>query len=199
MFNDVSEEKPNYRKTILWALAFFAAMFGIPIIGYQMAFPQVMIMAGMVFAMLLLIPMVRSSMKENAKHGLASNALRAYNRRMFIWSFAYIVALFFSIWVYNSYAPQGPALWVIAVLPALPIFYFIWTMGRYLQDESDEYIRMKNVGVGIIATGFLLGIAALWGFLETFELVPHIPSWMAVPVWAFGLGLGQCVNKIRGL
>ena len=37
----------------------------------------------------------------------------------------------------------------------------------------------------------MLAIGSFWGFLETFELVPHVPGWWAVPIWAIGMGLGQ--------
>lgn len=199
MIVTVDGPAPNYKKTKLWAMAFFAGMFGVPLIGGLAKLPQYIIMTGMALSMLLLIPMVRSSMKENAKHGLASPALHAYNRRTLIWSFGYMAALFFSLWVYNSFKPAGLLLWVIAILPSIPIFYFIWTMGQYFREEADEYIRMKNISAAMFATGLLLAAATLWGFLETFEIVPHVPGWMAVPVWAIGLALGQFSGKLRGI
>ena len=42
-----------------------------------------------------------------------------------------------------------------------------------------------------------LGI--FWGFLEMFELVPHIWAWWVLPVWgSVGLGLAQLWMKVRG-
>ena len=39
-------------------------------------------------------------------------------------------------------------------------------------------------------------IGSFWGFLETFELVPHVPGWWAVPIWALGMGLGQAWQSL---
>jgi hypothetical protein len=116
---------------------------------------------------------------------------------MLIWSFAYIGALFGAITVYHELKPTGPLLWLIAVLPALPILYFVWAVGRYLTEETDEYQRMKQVTSALFATGWLLILATIWGFLETFEVVPHVPSWAVIPVWAIGLGVAQIWAAMR--
>jgi hypothetical protein len=81
------------------------------------------------------------------------------------------------------------------VLPALPIFFFIWAMGAYLVEESDEYLRQRQIIAALCATGFLLAVATGYGFLETFKLVPHIESWAAVPVWAVGLAFGNVISR----
>jgi hypothetical protein len=113
-------------------------------------------------------------------------------------SFSYMIMLFAAISAFNQLDPKGPLLWIIAVLPALPIGYFVWALGRYLVEETDEYIRMKQISAGLFATGVLLVSATIWGFLETFGVAPHVPSWAAIPVWAIGLGLGHFYNKLRG-
>ena len=43
----------------------------------------------------------------------------------------------------------------------------------------------------LIGLGLVLSAGSFWGFLETFGLVPHVPGWWAVPIWAIGMGLGQ--------
>jgi hypothetical protein len=95
----------------------------------------------------------------------------------------------------NAWHPTGPLAWVIAILPALPIFFLIWSMGAYIADETDEYLRQRTIISALWATGFLLAIATCYGFLETFKLVPHIESWAAVPVWAIGLAFGNVISR----
>ena len=50
----------------------------------------------------------------------------------------------------------------------------------------------------LFALGVVLAIGIFYGFLETFELVPHIWAWWVLPVWAIGLGLAQLWQKVRG-
>jgi len=47
------------------------------------------------------------------------------------------------------------------------------------------------------ATGGLLAVATVWGFLEMFGLVPHIESWAAFPIWAVCLAPAQVLARRR--
>src|SRR3546814_19897383 len=103
-----------------------------------------------------------------------------------------------SDWSSDVCSSDLPVLWLIAVLPALPIVYFVWVLYRYLIEETDEYLKMRNVINALFGLGFLLIVATVWGFLESFKVVPHVESWMAVPAWALGLGLGHLWQRTRG-
>ena len=64
-------------------------------------------------------------------------------------------------------------------------------MARLLAEEEDEYQRHRHVRASLFGLGTLLTLATIWGFFEQFDLVPHVPTWAAVPVFALGLGLAQ--------
>ncbi|WOF42117.1 hypothetical protein KNJ79_12935 [Sphingopyxis indica] len=186
------------RAPLYWAAAFVAAMFGAGFGARFAGLSGFWTMVVMLPPMLLLIPLVRSTERGGNFAGCASPALRRYNRRGLIWAFTYMAALFFAISVNDWLKPEGPLLWLIAVLPALPIVYFVWSLYRYLIEESDEYLRMRYVGHALFGLGLLLIVATVWGFLESFQVVPHVESWMVVPVWAIGLGLAQIAQRVRG-
>jgi len=145
--------------------------------------------------MLLLIPFVRSAERAQAELGCITPAMRRYNRRMALVSFGYVVALFVAIGVDRERQVQGPLLLLLALLPTVPIIGMIVTMGRLLIEETDEYQKMRIIRASLVATGLLLTVASVWGFLEMFGLVPHIWVWAAFPVWAVGLALGQLANR----
>lgn len=189
---------PARRAPLLWGLAFVAAMFGTGIAARAAQLDGVWSMIVMLPPMLLMIPLVRSAERDGNLAGCSSPALKRYNRRGLIWAFSYVAALFFAISVNKAWHPEGALLWLIAVLPALPILYFVWSLHRYLVEETDEYLKMRHVGHALFGLGLLLIVATVWGFLESFGLVPHVESWMAVAVWAFGLGLAQIVQRVRG-
>lgn len=185
------------RAPLFWGLAFVVAMFGTGIAARLVGLGGFWTMLVMVPPMLLLIPMIRSAERSGNLAGCNSPALKRYNRRGLIWAFTYVAALFFAVSVNDWLKPEGPLLWLIAVLPALPIIYFVWSLYRYLIEETDEYLKMRYVGGALFGLGFLLIVATVWGFLESFEVVPHVESWMVVPAWAIGLGLAQIWQRMR--
>ena len=45
--------------------------------------------------------------------------------------------------------------------------------------------------------GGLMAIASVWGFLEMFDLAPHVPAWSAFPLWAALIGPAQAFVRRR--
>ena len=186
------------RKAIFWMAMFLIGTFGTGIAARIVGLSGIWTMIVMVPPMLLLIPLVRSVERSSTAQGCASPALKQYNRRALTWSFAYVAMLFFAITVNDKLQPQGPLLWVIAILPALPILYMVWSFHRYLAEETDEYLKMRNIGNALFGLGVVLAVATVWGFLESFRVVPHAPGWLVVPLWGIGLGAAQIWRMARG-
>jgi hypothetical protein len=46
------------------------------------------------------------------------------------------------------------------------------------------------------ASGFALSAATIWGFLESFELVDHVPVYWVSALWFLGLGIGALINRL---
>ena len=123
-------------------------------------------------------------------------AQRRYNRSVILLSLAYALILFGVISFFKNSSPTGLSAYAAAILPALPIIGVFFAMGRYLVDEQDEYLRMLTVRQTLWASGFMLSVATIWGFLENFDLVHHIDAYYAAVLWVGGLGLGACINKL---
>jgi len=126
-----------------------------------------------------------------------SKALRRYNHRVIVLSVIYALFLIAAVYGFKHHLLSGPVAYVAAILPALPIIAILGTIGRYLVEEKDEYLRVMMVRQALIASAFALSIATAWGFLENFGLVPHIYAYYAVILWFAGLGIGTCVNKFQ--
>ena len=142
----------------------------------------------------ILIPITRKG------HGASgqSSAMARYNRRVLISTFGYVLGLGIAVTLWNKYELSRPVVFAISLLPTLPTFGIIWAMARYLSDEQDEYLRHRTIMGALVALGFVLAIGIFYGFLEMFELVPHIWAWWVLPVWAIALGLTQFWQKVRG-
>ncbi len=92
-----------------------------------------------------------------------SRAIGRYNRRVIILSLIYAACLFAAVYCFKHQLLAGPLAYVAAVLPALPIIGVLAAIGRYLTEETDEYLRMMMARQALIATGFALSISTAWG------------------------------------
>lgn len=142
----------------------------------------------------ILIPLTR----KTGAGSCGSRAMAVYNRRILISTFGYVLGLGIAVTLWNEYELSTPVVFAISLLPTLPTFGVIWAMGRYLVEEQDEYLRYRTVMAALVALGLVLALGIFWGFLEMFELVPHLWAWWVLPVWAIGLGLTQFWQKVRG-
>lgn len=181
----------------LWGLAFGL---GVAVIAglersHMIRWPWNLVL--MIVPVLCLLPLLQSVQNQAVARGEGTAATRAYNKRLMLWPLGYVVAIGIALTIYNALHPQGLTLVLIALLPSLSILHFVWTMGRYLVEEGDEYLRLRQMHAGLIATGVLLFAASFWGFLEVFGVARHIPGWAAVPVWAIGLGIGRLALQLR--
>ena len=141
----------------------------------------------------LLLPLAR-----RRSDGCISRAMADYNRRIVFSSLGYVLGLGIAVTLWNSYQLSDALVFAISLLPTVPTFGIIWAMARYLAEEQDEYLRHRMIMAALVALGVVLAIGIFYGFLEMFELVPHIWAWWVLPVWAIGLGLAQLWQKVRG-
>ena len=128
---------------------------------------------------------------------LRDAATKRYQKRFIPLLIVYAVILVAAEYWFASGGPEGPIRYLIAILPALPIVGIVIAMGRYLVEQNDEYQRMLIVRQALVAIGFTLAITAIWGFLENFGMVPHVPAYWVFVLFCIGLGLGQCWNRFR--
>jgi len=138
------------------------------------------------------IAIVRVSEGKARAEGNFSPAMGRYNRRMLVASAIYVVGLFLAIWVHDELHPDGLLAFATAFLPSVGVLWMVYAMARLVAEEQDEYMRFRHVRASLFGLGTLLTLATVWGFFEQFDLVPHAPSWAAVPVFALGLGFANC-------
>jgi hypothetical protein len=120
---------------------------------------------------------------------------RRYRQRIAISMGIYLVSLFAAEYLISRDLVAGPLAWLLGLVPGLAIVGAFWAIGMLIVEQTDEFIRMLVVRQTLIATGLSMSIATVWGFLENFELVPHIPAYWVAFLWFVGFGLGGVVNK----
>jgi hypothetical protein len=78
----------------------------------------------------------------------------------------------------------------LAVLTAAPLLFVIWAVGELLADpKMDEFEKMIMVRCMLYATGLVMAVAAVWGFLENFADVADFPLYMIFPLFWMFFGL----------
>ena len=126
-----------------------------------------------------------------------SPAMRRYTIGLTLLMTAYVLILLGVNVYFDNNSPTGAIAYVAAALPAFPIIGVFLIIGRLIVDlKNDEYVRMLMVRQTLIATGFSLSIATVWGFLESFDLAPHVDAYWAAVLWFAGLGVGGCLNAV---
>ena len=124
-------------------------------------------------------------------------AMRRYTRSILLLSVAYALILFGTVNFFRNHPGIADlSAYLIAALPALPIVGMVAVIGRYLVEESDEYLRMLMGRQALIATGITLAVATVWGFVEDAGLAPHVPAYHTAVLWFAGFGIGALVNKL---
>ena len=124
-----------------------------------------------------------------------SPARRRYTFRVFVSMLGYLVTLSAAVWLVRDGDLTGPLAWVLAVLPGLCVVGVFWAFARLLIEEKDEYLRQLLVRQSLVATGFTLSIATVWGFLANFGQVPQMDTFYIAALWFIGLGVGQFWNR----
>lgn len=126
-----------------------------------------------------------------------SPATRRYLRRFMPTMIAYVVVLFATVHLINTYKPAGAVLVALSVLPALPIISALAVIGLYLAEETDEYLKGRIVTAMLIGTGAVLSVATVIGFMQIADVIGKVDVFWAFPTWCAVWGLAQCALALR--
>lgn len=94
---------------------------------------------------------------------------------------AYIVVLIASMGANQEFHLAGPAQWLVALAPAIPLLGAIAMIWLYLKEEKDEFQRTVFIHAQVLAMGATLAICTVYGMLEAFGIVRHIQLWYVFP------------------
>src|ERR1700678_973917 len=116
----------------------------------------------------------------------ATKAGRRYVNRLAPTMAVYLLFLFIAQWSFHHLHPTGLIVYVLAVLPALPLIGSLVVVGLYITEESDEFERSILIQSMLWGFGGALAISTIWSFLEDFAQAPHISTfYVYVLFWIF--------------
>ena len=124
-------------------------------------------------------------------------AQRRYERDVLVTMAGYVVLTFLAAYLVRHGHLRGWVLYVWSVLPAIPVIAVIARMGRYLQEETDEYQRLLTMRSILVGTAALLGSLVVNDFVRAFAGVPAFPPFATFMIFCVAMGITQCVQKLR--
>jgi hypothetical protein len=110
---------------------------------------------------------------------------------------AYVVVLFCSSWFVKHDGSQRFFLYFWSVLPAIPILAVLIRMGRYLQEEKDEYLRLMAMQAILVGTAALMATLVVSDFLRAFANTGALPPFVSFIIFCAGMAIAQAVQKLR--
>lgn len=129
----------------------------------------------------------------------ASVAYRRYLRRFLPATGLYVAAIGLATWLIPDDAHASALVIAIALLPGVGTVAMIWAIGRLLIEIDDEFLKLLEIRKALAATGLVLAVSSVWGILELYTDVPHLPVFFIFPLWCGGLMVGQVWNRMAGL
>lgn len=124
-------------------------------------------------------------------------ARKKYQREVRWLLLGYFVVLFFSAWFVKHWAGPGVGRYIWAVLPTIPIVGIIARMGKYLHEETDEYMRLLQMNSILAGTGALLTALVISDFLRAFAHAPDFAPFVLFLCFGAGMGAMQFVQWSR--
>ena len=126
-----------------------------------------------------------------------SKARRRYLYRLFAANVVYVVSAFCTKWVFLHLHPTGAVVYLLAVIPALPVIGILAIVGLYIAEESDEFERSIIVQSMLWGIGGALSLSTIWEYLHDFAGAPHLSAlYVYVFFWIF-MGISQPIIRLR--
>lgn len=119
-----------------------------------------------------------------------------YLLRNYILAVIYVVGEFGASYLIRVVGIPRALAFVVALLPAFAMAGVFYNNLRMITEIKDEFMRMLMVRQQLIAAGFAMAGAMIWGTLQMFLLVRPFEAVFVVVLWAVGLLVGALTNRI---
>lgn len=134
-------------------------------------------------------------------HSLRGNgetvARKRYHRAVLQFMAAYVVVLLCSSWFVKHDGAEHFYLYFWSILPAIPIIAMIVRMGRYFQEETDEYKKLMRMRSILVGTAALVGALVVDDFLRAFAHAAGFRPFVLFLIFAFAIGITELVQSFN--
>ena len=124
-------------------------------------------------------------------------AVWRFTRRFIVLSLLYGFFSGLSAYGLLLWHPTGIVIWLMAVLPAIPIAMAVVLTGRYMSEEKDDFQRAVLVQSLLGGIGATLVVTTVWGFLENYAHFRRLDILMLWPLYLVFVAVSYWVVKAR--
>ena len=126
-----------------------------------------------------------------------SKPRRRYLYRLIPTMVTYLALVFFAKWAFQHLHPSGLVVYLLAIIPALPLVGSLAVVGLYIAEESDEFERSVVIQAMLWGIGGALSLSTIWRSLEDFANAPHISTlFFYIFFWVFA-AISQPIIRLR--
>ena len=122
---------------------------------------------------------------------------RRFHRRSLVVMVLYVLSLAVMSLAIDHLHPKGMALYLLALLPALPIVAAIVIIALYLSEQKDEFVRTLQIESMLWGVGATLTVTTIWGALEKFAHIRPMSLFLVYPLCCVFVFLARVVVKRR--
>ena len=126
----------------------------------------------------------------------ANEAKKKLIRRGFLILVEYEVVFCAVMWWVGKNKPSDTALLALAVLPTTTVAAFIYTLGRYLREEPDEFHRELVVRCLLWGLAAVMLLVAFHGFLQLFGWKGNWPVMIDLVAFLVAMGAAKLTYKM---
>jgi hypothetical protein len=125
-----------------------------------------------------------------------SKAERKYVRRMLEAVVVYIALVVLTTWLVRHQHVKGWLLYVVAVLPTLPVLRMLQAVALYVAEETDEFIRLLIVRSILLGAAAMMAASTVMDFLQSYAGVRPLPFGLFIIFWVV-FGLAQAIQRYK--
>ncbi len=126
-----------------------------------------------------------------------TKAARRYTRRVLAIMVFYIAAVMQVTRMVRHHHFAGTKLYLLSILPAIPILALLVVVGLYLREEVDEYKRQQLVISMLCAIGVTLAVTAVADFLRSYGAITALPPFTEFVMFWIVMGIAGAVQAAR--
>lgn len=129
--------------------------------------------------------------------GNCTPARSRFRRRILRFLVPYAVVLVCSTWLARHEQPGDWEIYIFAAMPALAVVAVMIGIGRYLQEEGDEFQRMVIIRSLLVGTAAMLAIGVVSDFLRSLTPAGALPPFVSFVMFCVGFGIAQLVQTLK--
>jgi cytochrome bd-type quinol oxidase subunit 2 len=128
--------------------------------------------------------------------GVSTKASKRYMWRLLIVMIGYLLATFGTTTFVKHNHPHGFEVYLLALLPTIPVLCMLGVVALYLREEKDEFQRVLMVRSMLVAIAGVLGMNAYADFLRSYKAISALPPFTDFVTFWLLCGLVQMVQSM---